>query len=336
MIPSSTISMKSLMEYHTQRFYRNTFESVFGNSNLIKKMSDLGFTNNPKLSQLNDKFKILDQLRNNFKNKCAFAGPSNIAMCLAAEIEDIRKEYEVKLNYVIRGIKSENKLEIDVQNEDINWPTAYVAYHCKQEGFDAEIRDLGVLSLYEVSTVEVIAIKKIEHFLRELAAGTAHAIFIDELRTQMGVYKPINVVDSEQIVVENSEFEEIDPRVLAALIPLNGNNLNGQKIMSADEFRRILEYTHYLVECEQVPKNMKQISQTQASNEFIRMTYNLLHKQLYGRTRRNYWFDFIHEAFFQFRDVEITTTKKHFTIYGGRYEIDKEKMLKSQVSLKSP
>lgn len=329
MIPGTEISMESLLKYHRSRFYKNVHDEIFNKAGLIKAIEIMGFTNNLHLSHLEHHFKAINRLRDKFDERCKLAGKSNLLNCYDNKILEIAGMYEVPPRFKHRGVLNDIDVNLaDIRHEDIRWPADYITYHCWQEGFDAELSDLGLLTMYEVGTVESFAIKRIGGFLRELYKGVAFARFINELREERYSLSGLPQIDP---LATNS----IRQSVMNALQPLYGNNFTGQKIMTQTEFDRLTKYTFYLVEQEDLPPNIKPISRTGISSEFIRKTFEALHTNIHGKKRRKYWFEFIHKVFSQFNDVSIDTTVKHFTYYSGSFEKDREKLLLSQVSPKS-
>ncbi|MFA6924389.1 MAG: hypothetical protein WC223_09070 [Bacteroidales bacterium] len=110
------------------------------------------------------------------------------------------------------------------------------------------------------------------------------------------------------------------------LLCLNGNNFLKQKIMSDKDFERLMEYTYYLIEYESLPKEINPLPHINISVEFIRKTYEQLHKRIYGKKKRQYWIDFLHEVFIQFESWDKETTNKNFATYRGQYEEDLKKL----------
>lgn len=91
----------------------------------------------------------------------------------------------------------------------------------------------------------------------------------------------------------------------------SGYNLHDEKIMSDDNFARLMSYIDYLVEHNSTPPGVQQIPTIKLSNEHIEHTFYLVHNELYTmRPTRSEWIQFIKDVFFQFRDREFRTIKQ--------------------------
>lgn len=331
MIPGSDLTMQAVIKFHITSMYKDTYKTVFLNKPaLAEKIRLMGFSDNPRLSELDVYFRKINKLEQTFEKKCVLAGKSNLAKCLDNKISELKSKYEIKPIFPKRLIFPQPNplLEVDVRDALIRWPPAYVSFHCWQEGYDVQLYDLGFLYLFEVSGAEAVALKSIEPFLFELYRGVSHAIFLDKLIVRRSALSHCEPTDHDKI-------ESIQEQVIFALKPLRGNNFVNQKIMTNKEFERLLNYTLHLVEHEALPSKIVPITPTQIPTQFIRKTYQLLHQKLYGKNRREYWFDFLYRVFEQFSDVALATTKKHFTSYTGNFEQDRKKLLSSQESPKS-
>ncbi|MDR1371815.1 MAG: hypothetical protein LBJ17_01620 [Dysgonamonadaceae bacterium] len=110
---------------------------------------------------------------------------------------------------------------------------------------------------------------------------------------------------------------------------LSGYNRLNAKIMSDDDFYRLTTYICSLIDTGTVPTNIQQISQTNISNEYLRYTFYIIHKELYTtRPIRPEWIDLLHAVFAQFRDVEKETTRKKFSTVPQHYETDIKEIVK--------
>lgn len=119
---------------------------------------------------------------------------------------------------------------------------------------------------------------------------------------------------------------DINKEVQAALTSikwLSGVNPQKQKIMSENEFKRLKDYTEHLIRQEAIPDNIQPIQQTNISNEHIRYTFYLIHKDLYTTTRkRHYFIDFLHTVFAQFQHTQKDTTWRKFSNAPKSYQKD--------------
>jgi hypothetical protein len=94
---------------------------------------------------------------------------------------------------------------------------------------------------------------------------------------------------------------------------LSGYNRKNEKIMRNEEFVRLTNYIYSLIDTGTIPSNIQAISQTGTSNENLRYTFYLIHKELYTtRPIRPEWIDLLHSVFVQFKDVEVETIRKKF------------------------
>jgi hypothetical protein len=104
---------------------------------------------------------------------------------------------------------------------------------------------------------------------------------------------------------------------------LSGYNRLNAKIMSETDFALLNTYICSLIDTGTMPTNIQQISQTGTTNEYLRYTFYLIHKELYTtRPIRPEWIDLLHAVFAQFNDVEKETTRKKFSTVPQHYETD--------------
>ncbi|AYL94260.1 hypothetical protein [Mucilaginibacter celer] len=103
----------------------------------------------------------------------------------------------------------------------------------------------------------------------------------------------------------------------------SGYNFSGHKIMSADNYELLLRYVAAFLKDESVSADIKPLVQLNISNEFIRYTFYLIHKELFGtRQIRPSMIRFIHTVFSQFSGTELTTTKTKFSVKPKLYDSD--------------
>lgn len=124
-----------------------------------------------------------------------------------------------------------------------------------------------------------------------------------------------------------AEINEQKAKATELLNFMSGVNIHNVKIMADKDFARLLRYTHELIEFDKVPPGIIQIPQINISNIMIRYTYYLIHRAIHGTTRiKDVYIDFLHDVFFQFMDVQKSTTKTKFSVKPNYYESDLEKM----------
>lgn len=123
------------------------------------------------------------------------------------------------------------------------------------------------------------------------------------------------------------QIEELRKKVNEYLLPFT-RSWHGERIMNPNDFPRLREYVYYLVEFQKLPKKISPIPATKLPTEFIRKTFSKLHEELYGKRKRKYWIDFLHEVFVQFRSWEKETTDKNFKTYRSNYDTDLKSIMK--------
>ncbi|WEA01815.1 hypothetical protein [Mucilaginibacter sp. SJ] len=104
---------------------------------------------------------------------------------------------------------------------------------------------------------------------------------------------------------------------------MSGFNHAGRKIMKEDDYQLLLSYTVAYLETENVPVITKRLPQLEIPIEYIRYSYYLIHKSLYGtRKIKMSMIDFLHAVFSQFDNTEKTTTKIKFSTEPKTYKAD--------------
>lgn len=107
------------------------------------------------------------------------------------------------------------------------------------------------------------------------------------------------------------------------LLFFSGYNYSGRKIMSDVDYSTLLAVMEAFLRDELVPAIIKPFPQIEVSNEFIRYTFYLIHKELFGtRQIRQVMIDLIHALFSQFAGTESATTKTKFSVKPRHYDTD--------------
>jgi len=89
------------------------------------------------------------------------------------------------------------------------------------------------------------------------------------------------------------------------------------------DFERLIEYTEYLIKNDALPNSVKAIPHINISNEFIRYTFYLIHKRIYGTNRiKPIFIDFLQTVFTQFKNTNYSTTKTKFSVKPPQYDTD--------------
>ena len=129
--------------------------------------------------------------------------------------------------------------------------------------------------------------------------------------------KPDNCIISEKYCRYRREISE-------HLSHLKGR-WKGTFIMSADDYKRLVEYTCFLVENNTLPTNVQSIPPSCIPSAFFRQTFYRLYK-IYKNVNRDTWVKFLHLVFQQFTCDPETTLKK-FSIYSDSSNYDSDKDL---------
>jgi hypothetical protein len=97
-------------------------------------------------------------------------------------------------------------------------------------------------------------------------------------------------------------------------------HFNQKIVMSDNDFKRLTEYVDFMIENETIPPEIIRINKTALPTGHITFIFSLIHKELYGRKRRLYFIEFLHEVFTQYQNtnfdknkIKESTTYKKFT-----------------------
>lgn len=109
---------------------------------------------------------------------------------------------------------------------------------------------------------------------------------------------------------------------------LSGYNIQDEKIMTDNDYNKLLKYVDHLIENDELPDNITKIPNTGVSNGMIRYTFYLIHKELYTTISiKTAWIDFLMAVFFQFDSTSYITTKTKFSTKPSNYNHDMKNML---------
>ena len=112
---------------------------------------------------------------------------------------------------------------------------------------------------------------------------------------------------------------------------LSGYNLNKEKIMPEEDYKRMMEYVTYLIETGKVPYNVDKLPKIKLSNSMLMHTFYLLHKELYTmRPTRVEWIDFLQTVFAQLSNSSLISIRKKWQIVPKCYEEDLREMRKGR------
>lgn len=143
----------------------------------------------------------------------------------------------------------------------------------------------------------------------------------------------IQIIDAFSHNVEQIQFNLLpksDIEIMYSVLDyLKGNSQKREKILSDEDFEILIKYTTELIQQEQVPVISKQLH-PKISNELIRFTYWVLHKELYTtRKIRNYFYDFVKAVFSNFEKSDISSIK---SLFGTQTRVTKDNFLPEVIS----
>lgn len=147
---------------------------------------------------------------------------------------------------------------------------------------------------------------------------------IEELKQEFSTGEPIKIPKLK----DNSELKTKAEDILKVLA---GRWLNGEKIMTDDQYIEIIEGVFCLIETGEVLQIEKPIIQ-KATMQFIRRLFRKLNSDLYGKRINDNLIKFLHTYFECFNGSEETTTKNHLNEYkDGIFEKHYNQVLQSIV-----
>ena len=167
MVPGYEMSMENVLDYHTKKQLGLVYDKFISYPGVVEKMGKIGLSINPKVSELENHYCIINILREEFRSKYEFAVDK--LECITNKIQEYRTYYEEKLTHRVYGVV---RTDLAVTDQDMKWPPSYVTYHCKKEGFDATLSSLHIVMLYQLVFAERFAVSRLEIFLKELAKQT--------------------------------------------------------------------------------------------------------------------------------------------------------------------
>ncbi len=154
---------------------------------------------------------------------------------------------------------------------------------------------------------------------KEMYQQNANAVFASEENAKRKAEKAkAPVIKKDRITIEQQKLY-----AQQQLAFLGGYNIKNEKIMPDNDFRRLLDYTGYLIENDRLPKQITPIKQIGFASNAIRYTYYKIHEYLYGtQSIRQNWIDFLHQVFVQFKNTSKSTTKTKFSEKPKSYDAD--------------
>ncbi len=147
----------------------------------------------------------------------------------------------------------------------------------------------------------------------------AAQIFVPTLQNGNKTFK------TPKAILQKTNTSQLKNKALKYYSFLSGYDRLNKKIMSDESFIKLTEYINYLIETEALPVVIIPIPQTSLTNEYLRYTFYLIHKELYTtRPIRIEWIELLHSAFTQFKSVEIETSRKKFSSAPTHFDKDVE------------
>jgi len=130
-----------------------------------------------------------------------------------------------------------------------------------------------------------------------------------------------SIENSEQISFDLSHKSNIEI-IHSVLDYMKGYNEKKEIILNNEDFDQLINYTKDLIEKEEIPQIKNQL-QPKVSNDLIRFSYWVLHKELYTTKRvRPYFYDFIKALFLNFKESDIKSIKSQFGTSTRAYKYD--------------
>ena len=127
--------------------------------------------------------------------------------------------------------------------------------------------------------------------------------------------------------IQRTNTQDLKSKALKFYSFLSGYDRFNKKIMSEDSFSRLTTYINTLIDTESLPEDIIPIPQTALTNEYLRYTFYLIHKELYTtRPIRQNWIELLKLVFTQFKDVETETIRKKFSTPPTHYDKDIEEI----------
>lgn len=159
--------------------------------------------------------------------------------------------------------------------------------------------------------------------LKEMYQQNANAVFSSEETAKLKADKlKAPLTKKDKATMEQNKLYATEH-----LSFLSGHNRMNEKIMPDKEFKRLLEYTFYLIEKEKLPKDIISIPQIGFASNAIRYTFYKIHEYLYGtQSIKQDWINFLHEVFTQFKNTSKSTTKAKFSTKPPSYDADLNSM----------
>lgn len=131
------------------------------------------------------------------------------------------------------------------------------------------------------------------------------------------------VITQPKTIINKVQVQEQHKIAFQHLSFMKGVNAQNERIMSNEQFSLLIVYVNLVIEKDLVPSIGNPLPQIGLPATYIRYTFYLLHKALYGtKSIRESWINFLHDMFSQFHNAERSTTKAKFSEKPAMYDTD--------------
>jgi hypothetical protein len=239
------------------------------------------------------------------------------AIFLKAKNADIPEFEQIIEPTFAKSILKDEKQALNNRLNSISNPREALAVI---DNFAGNLPDLPKIILNTANLLTLSIIRQLYNYLREqdeLYKTNAAQMFIPTTQNEgTKTTKP-------KAIQQKANPQKQKATALKLIAYLSGYNLKNEKIISENDFINLTTYICALIDTETVPVNIQPIPATGVSNEYLRYTFYLIHKELYTtRPIRTEWIDLLHTVFTQFKSTEKETTRKKFSAKPTHYDAD--------------
>lgn len=113
----------------------------------------------------------------------------------------------------------------------------------------------------------------------------------------------------------NLDFDATNSEIIYSVLKYMADKNEKQEIiLSQDDFNKLIEYTNYLVDKDEVPEIEIQL-EPKITFELLRFTFWVLHKELYSTKRiKPHFYKFVRELFVQSNNYQLSSIKSSFAV----------------------
>lgn len=147
--------------------------------------------------------------------------------------------------------------------------------------------------------------------LRSLVAYINELLLLpemDEFKINEDIVEIIPLRSDVDFDATNSEI------IYSVLKYMAGKNEKQEIILSQDDFNKLMEYTNYLIDKDEVPDIEAQL-EPKITFELLRFTFWVLHKELYSTKRiKPHFYKIVKELFVQSNNYQLSSIKSSFAV----------------------